>query len=111
MAPGLVTVREDEGLRETIEIMRTKGVRRVPVVNRAGALAGILSMDDLLELTSRVEQTHFWFRGFRRFVGDALDDAVGDRRSLRVLDCGCKPHGYGLDWNLSFSIPSVSCNI
>ena len=46
-------------------------------------------MDDLLELTSRVEQTHFWFRGFRRFVGRALHDALGERRDLRVLDCGC----------------------
>ena len=25
-------------------------------------------MDRLLDLTSRVEATHFWFRGFRRFV-------------------------------------------
>jgi len=30
--------------------MRTRGVRRVPVVNEAGALVGILALDDLIEL-------------------------------------------------------------
>jgi CBS domain-containing protein len=30
--------------------MRAKGIRRVPVVNDAGELEGILSIDDLLEL-------------------------------------------------------------
>ncbi len=46
-------------------------------------------MDDLLDLTSRVEATHFWFRGFRRFVAPAVHDIAGTRRDLRLLDCGC----------------------
>jgi SAM-dependent methyltransferase len=46
-------------------------------------------MDDLLDLTSRVEATHFWFRGFRRFVTPAIAEIAGDRRDLRLLDCGC----------------------
>jgi CBS domain-containing protein len=50
MAPELVTVREDEGLLETVEIMRSKGVRRLPVVDKDGRLAGIVSVDDMLEL-------------------------------------------------------------
>lgn len=50
MASELVTVRENAGLSETIEYMRAKGVRRVPVVDRNGALVGILALDDLLEL-------------------------------------------------------------
>ena len=46
-------------------------------------------MDDLLDLTSRVEATHFWFRGFRRFVAPAIAEIAGDRRDLQLLDCGC----------------------
>lgn len=46
-------------------------------------------MDDLLDLTSRVEATHFWFRGFRRFVAPAIAEIAGDRRDLHLLDCGC----------------------
>ena len=46
-------------------------------------------MDDLLDLTSRVEATHFWFRGFRRFVAPAVHGLAGARRDLRLLDCGC----------------------
>lgn len=50
MVPELATVKEHAGLSETIEYMRAKGVRRVPVVDKSGGLVGILTLDDLLEL-------------------------------------------------------------
>jgi SAM-dependent methyltransferase len=46
-------------------------------------------MDDLLELTSRVEADHFWFRGFRAFITPLLDQAAAGRPHLRLIDCGC----------------------
>lgn len=46
-------------------------------------------MDRLLELTYRAERTHFWFRGFRRFVTPWLAAAASGRTNLRLLDCGC----------------------
>lgn len=52
-------------------------------------------MDRLLELTSRAEAAHFWFRGFRQFVTPLVDRAAAGRRDLRVLDCGCGT-GYNL---------------
>jgi CBS domain-containing protein len=48
MTRDLVTVREDSDLLQAAEIMRYKGVRRLPVIDRDGNLAGILSIDDLL---------------------------------------------------------------
>ena len=50
--PELVTVREVEGVLETIELMRLRGVRRLPVVGEGGELVGIVSVDDLLETMS-----------------------------------------------------------
>lgn len=50
MGTELATIGESEGVFETIRYMRTKGVRRIPVVNAQGGLVGILSLDDLLEL-------------------------------------------------------------
>lgn len=50
MASELVTARETEGLTEATEIMRYKGVRRLPVVGDDGRLVGIVSVDDLLEI-------------------------------------------------------------
>lgn len=51
--------------------------------------AGMEHLDRLLELTYRAERTHFWFRGFRRFVAPWLARAAGGRTNLRLLDCGC----------------------
>ena len=50
MQAELTTAREDESLWGTIDRMCSFGIRRVPVVNVAGGLEGILSMDDVLEL-------------------------------------------------------------
>jgi CBS domain-containing protein len=47
---GLVTIKNDAGLFDAVEYMHTKGVRRLPVVDDDGGLAGILTLDDLLEL-------------------------------------------------------------
>src|SRR4030067_215644 len=43
---------EADDVADTIKIMRAKGVRRVPVVSRNKTLAGILAVDDLLDLYS-----------------------------------------------------------
>jgi CBS domain-containing protein len=50
MSSELVTVPDSNGVLETIEIMRFKGVRRVPVVDAEGRLTGIVTVDDLLEV-------------------------------------------------------------
>lgn len=52
MSRDLVTVREAEGVLETMEIMRYKGVRRLPVVSAEGQLTGIISVDDLLDVVA-----------------------------------------------------------
>jgi len=50
MSSELLTAGENDGLYETLQRMRAKGVRRVPVVDSGGALVGIVSADDLLDL-------------------------------------------------------------
>ncbi len=50
MTTPVTTVQEDAGLNEAIAVMRGKRVRRLPVVNRAGSLYGIVTTDDLLNL-------------------------------------------------------------
>jgi len=49
MSDDLLTCREEDDVYQTIEHMRVRGIRRVPVVNDKGGLAGIVSADDLLE--------------------------------------------------------------
>lgn len=41
---------EDEEVESVLSRMRHRGVRRVPVVDRAGVLVGVFALDDLLEL-------------------------------------------------------------
>jgi len=53
VAEKLVTVREDLGVFECIQKMRTKGVRRMPVLDAQDKLVGIVSVDDLVQLLGR----------------------------------------------------------
>jgi len=46
-------------------------------------------MDRLLQATARAERDHFWFKGFRRFMAPLLAEAVRNRQTPRILDCGC----------------------
>ena len=53
MSENLVTVPESLGVLETLELMRQKAIRRVPVVDGENRLAGIITIDDLLEVLAR----------------------------------------------------------
>ncbi len=50
MSFQLVSARDTDGVYETIQLMRMKGVRRLPIVNARGGLVGILALDDIIEL-------------------------------------------------------------
>jgi CBS domain-containing protein len=50
MARDLVTAQEDQGLYDTLDQMHRHAVRRLPVVDKLGCLAGVIASDDLLEL-------------------------------------------------------------
>jgi len=50
MSYELLTADEDADLVTTLKDMRSRGVRRIPVVDKAGYLAGIFSVDDMIEL-------------------------------------------------------------
>ena len=50
MSRGVETAKEDQGILETIERMRSAGIRRMPVVSLNGILIGIVSVDDLIQL-------------------------------------------------------------
>jgi CBS domain-containing protein len=50
MSADLATVTESHGVLETIEAMRHRGVRRMPVVDADNRLTGIVTVDDLLEV-------------------------------------------------------------
>lgn len=50
MAAQPHVAREDLGLAETVKAMSEGGVRRLPVVSAAGALFGIVTLDDVLRV-------------------------------------------------------------
>jgi CBS domain-containing protein len=47
MSRDLLTVREHNGIEYSLREMRPLGVRRVPVTDDRGVLAGVLSIDDI----------------------------------------------------------------
>jgi predicted transcriptional regulator len=48
MTRSPVVLREDDNFFESINLMREKGIRRLPVTDSLGKLTGILAADDLL---------------------------------------------------------------
>ena len=46
----LTIAKQTLGVAETVELMRSRGIRRVPIVDAGGALVGIVTMDDILQL-------------------------------------------------------------
>ena len=50
MSFEVVTAHEYASIWDALQTMRSHGIRRIPVVNDAGGLEGILCADDLLEL-------------------------------------------------------------
>lgn len=49
MTTPLATVKDSDDILDALAKMRERGVRRLPVVDDEGALAGIISVDNLLE--------------------------------------------------------------
>ena len=58
-------------------------------------------MDRLLAATARAEASHFWFRGFRSFVGPLVARAVQGVQAPMLLDCGCGT-GHNVAWLAGF---------
>lgn len=50
MCTNLITGKQKDGLWDTLHLMRSQGIRRLPVVNEEEFLEGILTVDDLIEL-------------------------------------------------------------
>ncbi len=50
MSFELLSCREADGIWDVLQRMQAKGIRRLVVVNDAGSLVGILTVDDILEL-------------------------------------------------------------
>ena len=50
MTTHVVTVQESTAFAELLAAMRRKGLRRLPVTDAKGALVGLVTLDDLLEI-------------------------------------------------------------
>ena len=50
MSYKLITANENDDLMSTIKRMRINSIRRIPIVNQAGGLVGILSIDNILDV-------------------------------------------------------------
>lgn len=82
MTSPVATVRPEDTLAATARLMRARQLRRLPVLDRAGALVGMVSQVDLLKVFFRSEETVEWD------VRDVLKRRLTDSAavSVRVAD-------------------------
>lgn len=78
MTSPVVTVKADATLSETARLMRAKHLRRLPVLDEAGALVGMVSQVDLLKVFFRSEETVEWD------VRDVLQRRLADPSEVKV---------------------------
>jgi len=71
MTRGVATVTETTPIEMALELMRRRGVRRLPVVGEDKALVGILSVDDVLSLL--IDE----FRSMRGILDRSSPQAAG----------------------------------
>lgn len=50
MSHELISVLEDDSIKDMLVTMRRKGIRRLPVVKATGVLVGLVTLDDVLAL-------------------------------------------------------------
>lgn len=74
MSTDLVTARAEDSFNDILSMMRTHGVRRVPVTSENGVLIGIVTLDDLLDILAEE------MRGFVL----AIEGAQKHERRVRV---------------------------
>lgn len=74
MSTDLVCAKEDDSVNDVLAMMRSHGVRRVPVTTEQGALIGIVTLDDMLEVVAEE------MRGFVQ----AIESAQKHERRVRV---------------------------
>jgi CBS domain-containing protein len=82
MTSPVVTVKAEATLSETARLMRSRHLRRLPVLDQAGALVGMVSQVDLLKVFFRSEETVEW--DVRDVLKRRLADSSGVK--LRVAD-------------------------
>ena len=78
MTSPAVTVRPEATLTDTARMMRSRHLRRLPVLDRAGALVGMVSQVDLLKVFFRSEETVEWD------VRDLLRRHLGSEAAVKV---------------------------
>jgi CBS domain-containing protein len=54
MSKTVHTVRADQSAEEALEVMARERVRRLPVVDESGVLRGLVALDDLVQLVTRL---------------------------------------------------------
>jgi CBS domain-containing protein len=52
MSPDPVTATSSQSVHDVLALMRERGIRRIPIITDDGALAGIVTLDDLLEVVA-----------------------------------------------------------
>lgn len=94
MSRQVATVRADGSLQEALDLMRERRVRRLPVVDADGRIAGVLSIADLARSWSRheeVEEDVLLASDLARTLADICHNRADEPTEVMVVELVPQP--------------------
>ena len=81
MSKGLFTVRPEEPIDDAEDVMREHQVRRVPVIDAAGRVVGVLSQNDLVREAARQRERDLRHKELSAIAVTATIASIGKSRA------------------------------
>ena len=70
MSSPIITINQNNSIRDAMEIMLQKDIRRLPVIDTSGKIAGIITDKDIFKAVNKTAELMTGVTGQEQFLGE-----------------------------------------